>query len=72
MQSDIINAKIDDLIDLAQKEGDNNTVIVLLILRGSKHVNDDGLFADMCQRFAQDVLLPKTIRDRDNEKAALN
>lgn len=72
MISDLISNKIDELVALAEVEGDSNALIVLLILQGARAVHDDGLFAKKCQEFAKDVLLPRSIQGRDDEIARQN
>jgi hypothetical protein len=69
---DQIDDKINELIEIAQKNEDTNTVIVLLILRAARLAGLDLMFATKVQEYAKDVLLPETIRKRDCENASLN
>lgn len=71
-QSDLINKKLDELIALAKVEGDNNTLIVLLGLRGAQCSNVDGLFAAAVQKIIMEVMLPMAERDRDETLGRMN
>ena len=71
-QSDLVIKKIDELIELARIEGDTNTLIILLALRGAQVSDDDGLLAMAVQKFIDDVLLPKAQKDRDEIQGMMN
>ena len=71
-QSDLVTKKIGELIDLARIEGDTNTQIILLALRGAQCSNDDGLLAMAVQKFIDDVLMPKTQRNIDRAQEMMN
>lgn len=70
--SDLITQKLDELITLAQIEGEPNVQIVLLGLSGARTIRDDGLLAEKVQEFIKDVLLPKAKRDKNSSQASLN
>ncbi len=57
-KSQLITNKIDELIALARVENDNNTLIVLLGLQGSRNVDMDGLFARETQKTLMNVMMP--------------
>lgn len=56
MLSKILGNKIEELIALAQAEGDANTQIILLILRASKCIGVDGIIADEMRKRMGELL----------------
>jgi hypothetical protein len=57
----IIEKKIDELIEIAELENDNNVLIVLLALRGSMLSGNDELLAKGVKNIISNVLLPKVV-----------
>jgi len=70
--STIIKDKIDSLIELAKLEGDTNSQIILLILRGSQEMRADGILAKHIQEFAKNVLKPLAEAGLEAQKASQN
>ena len=70
--SSLITNKINELIKLAEMDGDYNTRTVLLALNGSRLGNVDGMLASKVQEYVADVLIPKVKSDFTSYKASLN
>jgi hypothetical protein len=70
--NNLIQEKIDELVQLAQAEGDINTEIILHSLSGARNAHDDGLLAVFVQKFTKEVLLPKAQKDHEIGNAIKN
>ena len=68
---DLIEQKIQELIDIAKALGDNNTVVVMLTLQASKLVGYDSLVAKHCQKVGSE-LLERINNDQQRSQAMLN
>ena len=67
---DIIQEKINEALETAKLFDDNDTIIVLLALGGSRLAGDSTLLATFVKKFTDEVLLPsveKKQRDMDEE-----
>lgn len=73
MSTENINKAIDSLIELAEKEGDNNTQIVLLALRGTRSEPGMGyLLATHIQEFLKTRLIPMIEQKEQDDKVQRN
>lgn len=57
--------KIDELIEIAELENNNNVLIVLLALRGSMLSGNDELLAKGVKNIISNVLLPKVVNQKN-------
>jgi len=56
MKNDLISQKIEELIEIAKKEGDKSTELILLTLEGAKLYNCDKLLAKKVQEHLKEIL----------------
>lgn len=69
--SDLITKKIDELIALAEMEGEPNVQIILLTLNASRLLEWDGNLAGTVQEFSKQAI-GKITTIKDQEKISRN
>jgi hypothetical protein len=69
---EIIVGRLIEVEKLAEAFGDNNTRIVLRALLGAKAIGLDARLAARVQDFIKDVLLPETIRMKEEDRVSKN
>ncbi len=69
---DIINTKLEELIELSAAKKDNNTMIVLLALLGTRREGQTHILAAEVQNCVKKILLPRLEAEIEINKANLN
>lgn len=66
MNRELIEDKLDELIEIAEKEDDNYILVVLLGLRGAILSGDEAILAKGVHDIIQNELLPKLLGEKDD------
>lgn len=70
--NDLLQTRLEEVLELARKENDINTVRVLLALVGSRRVGLEGILADALNPIMEEVLYPMVLKMKGDLLAKLN